>query len=148
MEFIDTMARLSYLNHLYAKYKIFLKSFSWPSQPQQAAGYLFKNKWVDPALFISKRNSRLREGGMDRIIIAHAQSLRLHNPRSDRLEDHFTSHCFRHWFVTHLIRAGMPRDFVKKLRGDARYEAINIYNRIDKKELCERYLAHIPQLGI
>jgi len=107
-----------------------------------------RNKWNDTALFISQRNSRLREGGMNRIIIAHAQRLGLHDPRSDRLEDHFTSHCFRHWFVTHLIRGGMPRDFVKELRGDSRREAIDIYNHIDKKELRESYLAHIPQLGI
>jgi len=106
-----------------------------------------RNKWNDPALFISQRNSRLKEAGIDRIIIAHAQRLGLHDPRSDSLEDHFTSHCFRHWFVTHLIRAGMPRDFVKELRGDARTEAIDIYNHIDKKELKESYLACIPQLG-
>jgi integrase/recombinase XerD len=38
----------------------------------------------------------------------------------------------------------MPRDFVKELRGDARREAIDIYNHIDKKELQESYLTHIP----
>jgi integrase/recombinase XerD len=54
----------------------------------------------------------------------------------------------RHWFVTHLHRAEMPRDFVKEMRGDTRAEAIDIYNHIDKKELKESYLAHIPQLGI
>jgi len=107
-----------------------------------------RNKWNDPALFISQRNSRLEKGGIDKIIAAHAQRLGLHNPNSNNLEDHFTSHCFRHWFVTHLLRAGMPRDFVKELRGDARREAIDIYNHIDKKELRESYLAHIPQLGI
>jgi hypothetical protein len=42
----------------------------------------------------------------------------------------------------------MPRDFIKELRGDVRHEAIDIYNHIDKKELRESYLAHIPQLGI
>ena len=42
----------------------------------------------------------------------------------------------------------MSRDFVKELRGDTRGEAIDIYNHIDKKELKESYLAHIPQLGI
>ncbi len=65
-----------------------------------------------------------------------------------RLEDRFTPHCCRHWFVTHLLRAGMSRDFVKELRGDTRGEAIDIYNHIDKKDLRESYLAHIPQLGI
>jgi hypothetical protein len=32
--------------------------------------------------------------------------------------------------------------------GDTRGEAIDIYNHIDKKDLRESYLAHIPQLGI
>jgi integrase/recombinase XerD len=50
--------------------------------------------------------------------------------------------------VIHLLRAGISRDFVKELQGDKRGEAIDIYNHIDKKELGESYLAHIPQLGI
>jgi len=107
-----------------------------------------RNKRNDPALFICQKNSRLEWGGVDKVISAHALRLGLHNSNSKRLEDHFTSHCFRHWFVTHLIRAGMPRDFVKELRGDARREAIDIYNHIDKKELKEAYQACIPQLGI
>ena len=53
-----------------------------------------------------------------------------------------------HWFITHLRRAGMTREFIQELRGDARKEAIDIYDHIDKKELRESYLAHIPQLGI
>jgi len=47
-----------------------------------------------------------------------------------------------------LIEAGMPRDYVKELRGDARREAIDIYNHIDKKMLKESYLTCMPQLGI
>jgi hypothetical protein len=35
-----------------------------------------------------------------------------------------------------------------ELEGEARDEAIDIYNHIDKKELRESYLAHIPQLGL
>ena len=77
-----------------------------------------------------------------------SQALGLHNPGADRLEDRFTPRCCSNWFVTHLLRAGMSRDFVKELRGDTRGEAIDIYNHIDKKDLRESYLAHIPQLGI
>ena len=107
-----------------------------------------RNKRNDPALFISQQNTRLEKFGVDRVITTHAQRLGLHDGQSENLEDHFTSHCFRHFFVTHLLRAGMPRDFVKELRGDARREAIDIYNHIDKRELKEAYLACIPQLGI
>jgi len=38
----------------------------------------------------------------------------------------------------------MSREFIQELRGDVRSEAIDIYYHIDKKELRESYLAHIP----
>ena len=47
-----------------------------------------------------------------------------------------------------LYQGRNAQGFRKKLRGDVRHEAIDIYNHIDKKELKESYLAHIPQLGI
>ena len=72
----------------------------------------------------------------------------LHNASSDRMEDHFSPHCCRHWFTTHLRRAGMPREFIQELRGDARREAIDIYDHIDREELRKSYLAHGPQLGV
>ena len=99
------------------------------------------------ALFLSKIGSRIKKRSVEEVIEKHAERLGLHNPGA-RLEDRFTPHCCRHWFVTHLLRAGMSRDFVKELHGDTRGEAIDIYNHIDKKELKESYLAHIPQLGI
>jgi integrase/recombinase XerD len=100
------------------------------------------------ALFPSRLESRISTRQIDTIIERHAARVGLHNPKSKSLEDRFTPHCCRHWFTTHLIRAGMTREFVKELRGDARREAIDIYNHIDRKELQESYLAHIPQLGI
>jgi integrase/recombinase XerD len=100
------------------------------------------------ALFLSKIGTRITKRSIEELIEKHAERVGLHNPGADRLEERFTPHCCRHWFVTHLLRAGMSRDFVKELRGDTRGEAIDIYNHIDKKELKESYLAHIPQLGI
>jgi integrase/recombinase XerD len=102
----------------------------------------------DQALFLSKIGTRITKRSVEELIEKHAERVGLHDPRADRLEDRFTPHCCRHWFVTHLLRAGMSRDFVKELRGDTRGEAIDIYNHIDKKELKESYLAHVPQLGI
>ena len=99
------------------------------------------------ALFLSKIGTRITKRTVENSIERHAERVGLHKPGA-RLEERFTPHCCRHWFVTHLLRAGMSRDFVKELRGDARGEAIDIYNHIDKKELKESYLAHIPQLGI
>ena len=102
----------------------------------------------EQALFMSKTGMRITKRSVEELIEKHAERVALHNPGASRLEDRFTPHCCRHWFVTHLLRAGMSRDFVKELRGDTRGEAIDIYNHIDKKELRESYLAHIPQLGI
>ena len=99
------------------------------------------------ALFLSKTGTRITKRTIENAIEKHAERVGLHNPGA-RLEERFTPHCCRHWFVTHLLRAGMSRDFVKELRGDTRGEAIDIYNHIDKEELKESYLAHIPQLGI
>jgi integrase/recombinase XerD len=107
-----------------------------------------KNKKGTPALFLSREGLRISLAQIEYIVEKHASRVGLHNPGSRRLEDRFTPHCCRHWFTTHLIRAGMPRDFVKELRGDVRHEAIDIYNHIDKKELKDSYLAHIPQLGV
>ena len=99
------------------------------------------------ALFLSKIGTRITKRSIEELIEKHAERVSLHNPGA-RLEERFTPHCCRHWFVTYLLRAGMSRDFVKELRGDTRGEAIDIYNHIDKMELRESYLAHIPQLGI
>ncbi|MCJ7444073.1 MAG: tyrosine-type recombinase/integrase [Methanotrichaceae archaeon] len=100
------------------------------------------------ALFISGWGDRISRNGVYLTVTKAAERIGLHNSDSDRMEDHFSPHCCRHWFTTHLRRAGMPREFIQELRGDARREAIDIYDHIDKKELKESYLVHIPRLGI
>ena len=107
-----------------------------------------RNKKHSKALFINSQGGRLNRNGVYLAVSKPAEKIGLHNPKSDRMEDHFSPHCCRHWFTTHLRRAGMPREFIQELRGDVRKEAIDIYDHIDKKELRESYLAHIPQLGI
>jgi integrase/recombinase XerD len=102
----------------------------------------------DQALLISKIGTRLAKISVEKLTEQQTGRLGLHDAKGNSLEDRFTPHCCRHWFNTHLIRASMPRDFVKELRGDVRHEAIDIYNHIDKKELRESYMAHIPQPGI
>lgn len=100
------------------------------------------------ALFISYQSlRRLDRNGLYTAIVKYAKRLGFHNPNSPRLEDHFGPHCFRHWFTTWLLRNGMPREYVKELRGDKRREAIDIYHHIDKQELRKAYLACIPKLG-
>lgn len=100
------------------------------------------------ALFVGEHNRRLVRNGIYSLTVKHALNVGLHDPTSARTEDHFSPHCFRHWFTTHLRRAGMNREFIKALRGDRRREAIDIYDRIDREELRRAYLAYIPQLGL
>ncbi|MEM4713800.1 MAG: site-specific integrase, partial [Candidatus Bathyarchaeia archaeon] len=101
------------------------------------------------ALFISYQSlKRLDRNSLYTAITKYAKRLGYHNPKSPQLEDHFGPHCFRHWFTTWLLRNGMPREYVKELRGDKRKEAIDIYYHIDKQELRRAYLACIPKLGI
>ncbi len=100
------------------------------------------------ALFVGEHGGRLRRNGVYYAVIKHAARVGLHDPGSDRMEDHFTPHCCRHWFTTHLRRNGISREFLKELRGDSRREAVDIYDHIDPKELRRAYLAAIPRLGI
>ncbi len=107
-----------------------------------------RNAKGSPALFINSVGDRLERHGVYEAVSNAAIRIGIHDPTSDKMEDHFSPHCCRHWFTTHLRRAGMSREFIQELRGDARKEAIDIYDHIDKKELRESYLAYIPQLGI
>ncbi|MCK4948925.1 MAG: tyrosine-type recombinase/integrase [Thermoplasmata archaeon] len=100
------------------------------------------------ALFVGVLGNRLGRNGIYRLVVKHATTVRLHNPQSTRTQDHVTPHCFRHWFTTHLLRNGMPREYVKELRGDMRREAIDLYHHIDGEDLRREYLAAIPVLGL
>lgn len=100
------------------------------------------------ALFINQYGERLKRNGIYRAVTEHALTVGLHDPDSDNLLYRFTPHCCRHWFTTHLRRAGTKREFIQELRCDTRGEAIDIYDHIDREELRESYLAHIPTLEI
>ena len=86
------------------------------------------------ALFVGERGERLERHGVYDIVLKYAERVGLHNQKSKKIEDHFTPHCFRHWFTTHLRRNGLRREYLKELRGDARKEAVDIYDHIDKKD--------------
>lgn len=101
-----------------------------------------------PALFLSTRGTRLQGGGIDHIVRHGALQAGLHDLESERMEDHFSPHAARHFFTTHLLRAGMKREYVQFLRGDAIKEAVDIYFHILPEDVRKQYLAHMPQLGI
>jgi len=101
------------------------------------------------ALFVTyQHGKRIHRNTIYRNFTSWGEKAGLHDSKSDRLEDHFTPHCCRHWYTTHLRRAGMTREFIKMLRGDRRKEAMDIYDHIDMEELRRSYLAHIPKLGV
>lgn len=101
----------------------------------------------NPALFPGENKERICRNAVYNAVVKHATRLGLHNSESKKMEDHFTPHCCRHWFTTHLRRSGMKREFIQELRGDERKEAIDIYDHIEKDELRKSYLSHIPQFG-
>jgi integrase/recombinase XerD len=101
-----------------------------------------------PALFTNERCGRLKRHGIYRMTVKCATAVGLHDPNSEKVEDHFTPHCFRHWSTTNLRRAGMDRELIKALRGDRRRDVIDVYDRIDRDELRRSCTAHIPQLGL
>jgi integrase/recombinase XerD len=47
-----------------------------------------------------------------------------------------------------MRRYGCPRSIIQELRGDAKKEAIDIYDHITQDELKENYLQFVPKLGI
>lgn len=101
------------------------------------------------ALFVSYNSGgRLERHAIYETFTSIAEKSGLHNPLSKSMEDHFTPHCCRHWFTTHLRRNGMTREFIKELRGDKRTDSMDTYYHIDTEELRKSYLACIPQLGI
>lgn len=99
-------------------------------------------------LFLNERGGRLGRNAIYELVVKYATRVGLHNPNSHKIRDRFTTHCTRHWNCNWLLDNGMKRDYVKELRGDARHDAIDIYNHIDRKKLRDSYLACIPQLGI
>ena len=101
------------------------------------------------ALFVNYNSrKRIDRNRVYKEIVRPATAIGINDPSTGKLSDRFSPHAFRHWFTTWLIRNGMPRDYVKELRGDARHDAIDIYNHIDMEDLRTEYLARIPKLGI
>lgn len=100
------------------------------------------------ALFLGEQGKRIGRNVVYSLVTRHAERFGFHDPGSDCLEDHFSPHCFRHWFITHLRRNGLRGEFLKELGGDSRGEATDVYNHISLDELRQTYLAAIPRLGI
>lgn len=97
-------------------------------------------------LLISNKGGRIHKDAPGMIIAELGEKLHLHDPEGP-LERKLTPHCFRHYFTSHLFRAGMNPQYIKFLRGDSmRLEAWQIYNRIDLELVRGEYLRYIPKI--
>lgn len=100
------------------------------------------------ALFLGMGGRRLKRSGVYNAIRKWATKVGLFDESSKDLANRFSVHFFRHWFTTHLLKNGMPREYVQELRGDIRKDAVDIYDHIDLDDLRKKYLAAIPQLNV
>ncbi|MDD3840101.1 MAG: tyrosine-type recombinase/integrase [Clostridia bacterium] len=102
---------------------------------------------ISPWLWINKNTGKK----MDRdypgeLISSLAIPLGLHQPRGP-LCYRLTPHCFRHFFTTHLFRAGMEPQYIMWLRGDSMgRQSWQIYNHIDPESVRIEYLRRVPKL--
>jgi integrase/recombinase XerD len=114
--------------------------------------WLWKRKFIvqpgENALFIGEYGRRMNKNNVYDAVVRWSCRFGLHDAKSKKLEDHFSPHNLRHCFSTYLQRGGMPREFVKELRGDKRGEIIDIYTHIDRDELRRAYLSAMPRFDI
>ena len=107
--------------------------------------------WVDgntgPLFIAYGDHSRLLARGIESMVVKYAVRVGLHK-KGGRVDERFTPHNFRHWFTTHLRRNGMPRDYIKILRGDSMRETMDIYFHVDMEEVRESYLKSVPRLMV
>ena len=102
----------------------------------------------ETALFVNDNGTRLQRQGVYDAIKRWSIRLGYHNTNSKKLEDAFTCHNLRHCYTTFLRRNGMPREYIKQLRGDARNEAIDSYDHLDPKDIKKAYLACMPKFNV
>lgn len=65
-----------------------------------------------------------------------------------RFHKKFTSHTFRTVFTTLMRNSGMPDYITRYLRGDGDREVMDLYTRIDRQDVRQRYLNHIKTLNV
>ncbi|PWB49615.1 MAG: hypothetical protein C3F06_13665 [Candidatus Methanoperedenaceae archaeon] len=98
-------------------------------------------------LLISNKGGRIHKDAPGMILAELGKKLHLHDPNGP-LEQKLSPHTFRHWFTSHLFRAGMNSQYIKFLRGDSmRKESWQIYNHIDIELVRVEYLRCIPQIS-
>jgi len=108
---------------------------------------LFVNSECD-ALFVGNHGKRLGSNGVYTAVVTNSKRFGIYDTGSKENSDHFGPHNFRHCFTTYLLENGMRREYVQELRGDARSDAVDVYNHISLDNLREAYLAAMPKFGL
>ena len=108
---------------------------------------LFVKEGCD-ALFVGTHGKRLGRSGVYDAVVTNSKRFGIYDTSSKDNIDHFGPHNFRHCFTTYLLENGMKREYVQELRGDARQDAVDVYNHISLENLREAYIASMPLFGV
>jgi integrase/recombinase XerD len=96
--------------------------------------------------WINEKGMKINRDYPGELIASLASPLGLHQPHGP-LCYRVTPHCFRHFFTTHLFRAGMDPQYIMWLRGDSMgKQSWQIYNHIDPEAVRMEYLRRVPKL--
>ncbi len=97
-------------------------------------------------LWVTESGGRIHKDYPGEVLADLGAALGMHvagGPLCTRL----TPHCWRHFFTSHLRRAGMDPRYIKFLRGDClTSEAWEIYDHIDPEDVRQEYIQCIPKL--
>ena len=134
------------LNKPYSGGINYMKYFPGPGG--SGTGYIYRSNPGEKALFVGDYGGRMNKNSVYDAVTKWAKRYGLYNTKSDKIEEHFSCHNFRHCFSTYLQRNGMRKDYMQELRGDKRTEIIDIYTHIDKNDLKREYLSTIPKFDV
>jgi integrase/recombinase XerD len=98
-------------------------------------------------LFISLKGGRLSRPQAGKIIKRAAIMVGV-SERSNDFHNKFTPHTFRSVFTTVMKNNRCRIDVLKKIRGDALNDMVDLYTNLTREQVKEEYLRCIPRLGI